>query len=69
MSTDEPSVVYRWEVREAKRRSGWRLLTWMMTEEDAAKWARTNETEVRRVEGSREERRDVDGRPGPLHAR
>ena len=60
-------VVYRWEVRDPKRRTGWRLLTWRMTEDDAAKWAWTNETEVRRVEGSREERRDVDGRsPGGL---
>ena len=31
-------------------------------DDDAASWARNNQTEVRRIEWSREERRDVDGR-------
>lgn len=48
-------TVWKWEVKDARRRSGWRLLTWRMTEEDAAAWAVKN-GEVRRVEGSSEER-------------
>ena len=32
-----------------------------MTEDHAAAWAHANATEVRRIEGSREERRDVTG--------
>ena len=62
---DNVTILWRREVRDEKRRSGWRELTWRMTEDQAAAWARANTTEVRRVEGSREERRDVDGRyPG-----
>jgi hypothetical protein len=56
MSDDPIAVLWRWEVRDPKRRSGWRLLAWMMTEDSAAVWARANSTEVRRVDGSREER-------------
>jgi hypothetical protein len=51
----------RWEIRDPKHRSGWRLLNWWMSEEIAAVWAKANDAELRRVE----ERRDVDGRyPG-----
>ena len=32
-----------------------------MSEETAPEWAKANETEVRQVAGSREERRDVQG--------
>jgi hypothetical protein len=59
---DSVTVVYRWEVRDGLRKSGWRELAWMMTEDDAGTWSRAHATEIRRVEGSREERRDVDGR-------
>jgi len=62
---DDVVVVWRWECPDPKRRTGWRELTWKMTEDHAGTWARANATEVRRIEGSREERRDVDGRyPG-----
>lgn len=64
----EMIVCWKWEVKDPKRRSGWRLLRWRMTEEDAAAWAVKN-GEVRRVKGSAEERTAgaaVGGRAGPL---
>ncbi len=69
---DEPIIVWSWEARDPARRRGWRRLSWKMSEETASHWASSNQTEVRKVDGSREERRDVQGwstiRPGtPLH--
>lgn len=55
-------VLWKWEIRDARRRSGWRLLGWMMCEEDAAAWEKAEGAELRRVEGSREELHDLDGR-------
>jgi len=56
------TVVWKWEVHDPKRRSGWRLLSWRMADQDAVAWAKTEGAEIRKVEGSREERRDVDRR-------
>jgi len=65
MNSDSVKVLWQWEVRDRKRRTGWRQLVWMMSEDNAASWARANCAEIRRIEGSREERRDVDARyPG-----
>jgi hypothetical protein len=54
-------TTWRWELKDARRRSGWRLLGWAMTEEDAARWALTHQAVLRKVEGSREDRTDVSG--------
>ena len=62
MTIEAVTVVWKWELRDPTLRSGWRLLSWRMSETDAAAWAKTEGAELRKVEGSREERRDVDGR-------
>jgi hypothetical protein len=55
-------IVYRWRIRDPKRRSGWRELTWSMTEEEAAKWAATQGVvEYEKVEGSAEKRTPLPG--------
>ena len=54
-------AVYRWRIKD-KRSGRWRVLRWMMTEEDAADWARKEGVEIERVEGLREVRTDVDER-------
>ena len=41
------TVLWLWECRDPQRRSGWRRLVWRMTEDDAASWARNNQTERR----------------------
>jgi hypothetical protein len=62
MSAMPAVVLWKWEIRDARRRSGWRLLSWRMAEEDAAAWEKAEGTELRRVEASREELQDPDGR-------
>ena len=44
-----------------KKRGGWEVLHWAMTEADAAQWARHNGVDLQKVEGSREERQDLYG--------
>jgi hypothetical protein len=58
---NDPVIVYAWEVRAPKRFSGWRKLTWKMTEDAAAAWAKNNGAEIRVVEGSEEVRMPVEG--------
>jgi len=43
---DDVVVVWGWECPDPKRRTGWRQLTWKMTEDHAGTWARANATEV-----------------------
>jgi hypothetical protein len=62
---NDPVIVYAWEVRAPKRFSGWRKLTWKMTEDAAAAWAKTNGAEIRVVEGSEEVRMPVEGWGSP----
>lgn len=54
-------VVYEWQVRD-KVTGRWRNLSWKMDELSAAAWAVREGVEIRPVEGSREERHDLDGR-------
>ena len=54
-------TVYRWRIKD-KRTGRWRVLRWSMTEQNAIDWARKDGVEIKRVEGSREDRTDVDGR-------
>ena len=56
MSGDPAKSLWHWEVRDRRRRSGWRPLAWMMSEDQAGTWARANCAQVRRLQGSREER-------------
>ena len=51
-----PVVMWRWRLRNAKKRGGWEVLGWAMTEADAAEWARNNQVELQKVPGSRDER-------------
>ncbi len=60
----DPVIYWKWRVRDPKRRSGWRELSWRMTPEHAEQWAKSNDAEIQRVEGSEEVRTDVDGRQG-----
>ena len=58
MTEREPvSLVWRWDVRDPKRGSAWRRLAWTMSEEDASDWAQVEGVEIRKVAGSREEKR------------
>ena len=57
----EPAVLWRWRLRNMKKRGGWEVLSWAMTEADAAEWARNNKVELGMVPGSREERQDYYG--------
>jgi hypothetical protein len=59
-----PVIVWRWRLRNAKKRGGWEVLRWAMTEPDAAEWARKNRVELEKVPGSREERHDLYGSGG-----
>lgn len=56
-----PAVLWRWRLRNVKKRGGWEVLSWAMTEADAAEWARNNKVELEKVAGSREERLDYYG--------
>lgn len=53
--------MWHWRLRNVKKRGGWEVLNWSMTEADAAQWARNNKVELEKVEGSREERQDYYG--------
>jgi hypothetical protein len=60
------TTVYRWRVLTDsspwKMRKG-KVLPWAMTEEDGARWQRSNpDTVLERIEGSAEVRQDFDGR-------
>jgi hypothetical protein len=51
------SPVFRWRVYDTsspwRKKSGWRELSWEMSEDDAAEWARKNGFErIEKVEGS-----------------
>lgn len=57
-------VVWEWEEKDA-RTGRWKRLGWMMTEGDAEAYSSKHQVELRRVEGSREERGNTAGdRPG-----
>ena len=56
-----PVLLWHWRLRNAMKRGGWEVLHWVMTEADAAQWARHNGVELQKVEGSREERQDFSG--------
>jgi len=49
-------TLYRWRVYDVTspwKKGGWRVLTWDMTEADAAQWAKANGfDEIEKVEGS-----------------
>ena len=51
-----PAVLWRWRLRNVEKRCGWEVLSWAMTEADAAEWARNNKVALEKVPGSREER-------------
>ena len=51
-----PLVLWLWEMKDPRSSSGWEMLSWRMSEETAAEWAKANGAELRKVEGSREER-------------
>lgn len=53
-------VMWRWEEKDP-RTGRWRVLRWMMDEVQAAERARMHQVELRKVPGSREERRDLYG--------
>ena len=53
-----PVVMWRWRLRNVKKRGGWEVLSLAMTEADAAEWGRNNKVELEQVPGSREERQD-----------
>ena len=63
MESKPPVVTYRWVAKEPHT-GRWKELTWSMTEEDAAEWARKEGTSIARINGSKEVRTDVDGRHG-----
>ncbi len=56
-----PAVLWRWRLRNVKKRGGWEVLSWAMTEADAAEWGRNNKVELEKISGSREERQDFSG--------
>ena len=48
--------MFRWRLRNAKKRGSWEELRWWwMTEADAAEWGRKNQVELEKVPGSRED--------------
>ena len=53
--------LWHWEVRDRSRRSGWRQLTWMMSEDQAGTWARANCAQIRRLKSTREDDRHPQG--------
>jgi hypothetical protein len=40
-----PAVLWRWRPRNVKKRGGWEVLSWAMTEAHAAEWARNSKVE------------------------
>ena len=56
--TKAPAVLCQWRLRNVEKRGGWEVLSWTMTEGDAAEWARNNKVELEKVSGSREDRQD-----------
>jgi len=62
MESKPPVIVYRWVAKDA-RTDRWKELTWTMTEADAADWSSKNgHCAIARINGTKEERTDVDGR-------
>jgi hypothetical protein len=55
-------VVWRWEEKNARGR--WVKLRWAMDEAWAASYAEKHGVELRKIEGSREERTDLYGERG-----
>ena len=64
MDQKPPTITWRWVAKES-RTGRWKELTWRMTEEDAAQWSAANgHCAMARINGSRQEHTDVDGRHG-----
>lgn len=61
MTTRPPVEKWLWVAKEP-RTGRWKELTWMMTESEAAEWARKEGTSIARIKGSKEVRTDVEGR-------
>ena len=57
-------IVYCWRIFD-QRKKRWRELSWMMDDETAGRWAKSEGAQIEKVEGSAQERRDVSGKPGP----
>lgn len=60
-------LVFRWRVYDTsspwKKKSGWRVLTWEMSEADAAEWAKINGfDQIEKIPGSEKVYEDLDGR-------
>jgi hypothetical protein len=57
-------IQWKWRARGKLIRE-WRELSWRMTEAEAAAWSKAEGREIKRIEGSAEERTDVRGPIGP----
>ena len=60
----EKIILWKWRARGKLDRK-WRVLSWRMTEEQAAAWSKSEGRDIEKIEGSAEERTDHRGDIGP----